>query len=189
MSDKPFVSATATTAAEICTRFNVKKEALALLREGMKPEEFADALVVNKHYVTGIEFMAFTMPPREAVWWGCLCVQHVYGEAIPQVEKDAVRAAVQWVVQPTEWNRVAVQGPSQMAGPASVGGGLAMAAYQTGNIAPPNMPPMPPRPFAPARSVAGAIKLACTKADPVKIVETQRLLLELGITVAEGNSG
>jgi hypothetical protein len=189
MSGKPFVNVTEATAAEICIRFNVKKEALALLRDGTKPEEFADALVVNKHYVTGIEFMAFAMPPREAVWWGCLCVQHVYGEAIPPVEKEAVRAAVQWVVQPTEWNRVAVQGPAQMAGQATVGGGLAMAAYQTGNIAPPNMPPMAPRPFTSARSVAGAIKLACTKADPVKIVETQRLLLELGITVAEGNSG
>ncbi len=189
MSGKPFFSATATTAAEICARFNVKKEVLALLRQGMTPEEFVGALVVGKHYVTGIEFMAFAMPPRESVWWGCLCAQHVYGEAIPPAEKEAVRAAVQWVVQPTESNRVAVQGPAQMAGQATVGGGLAMAAYQTGNIAPPNMPPMPPRPFVSARSVAGAIKLACTKADPVKIVETQRLLLELGITVAEGNPG
>ena len=90
MSGKPFVSATATTAAEICTRFNVKKEALALLREGMAPEEFAAALVANKHYVTGIEFMAYTMSPRESVWWGCLCVQHVYGDAISPVEKEAV---------------------------------------------------------------------------------------------------
>jgi hypothetical protein len=45
---------------------------------------------------------------------------------------------------------------------------------------------MPPPPFAPAKAVAGAIKLATTKADPVRIAETQKLYLELGIAIAEG---
>lgn len=190
MSSSPFVSSTASTAAEACARFNVKKEALALLGEGMKPEEFAAALMANKHYVTGIEFMAHTIPPREAIWWGCLCLQHACGDNLLPADKEACRAAVRWVGQPTEWNRAAVLAPAQTAGPASVAGGLAMAVYQTGeNVAPPNLPPMAPQPFAPAKTVAAAIKLACTKADPVKIIETQRLFLELGIRMAEGNTG
>ena len=190
MSGKPFVSVTATTAAEICSRFAVKKEALALLREGMTPEEFAEALMASKQYVTGIDYMAHALPPREAIWWGCLCLQHACGDSLPPAEKEACRLTVQWVVQPTEESRFALLAPAQMAGPATVAGGLAMAAYQTGaNVAPSHLPPMAPQPFAPAKAVAGAIKMACTKGDPVKIIETQRLLLELGITMAEGNSG
>jgi len=190
MSGKPFVSVTATTAAEICSRFAAKKEALALLREGMSPEDFAAALMANKHYVTGIEFMAHALSPREAIWWGCLCLQHTCGDNLPPMEKEACRLTVQWVVQPTDWHRMAVLGPAQAAGPATVAGGLAMAVYQTGeNVAPPNLPPMAPQPFAPAKAVASAIKMACTKADPAKIILTQRLLLELGITIAQGDSG
>ena len=190
MSGRPFLSIPEKTAAEICARFSLKKEAWALLRLGMRPEEFAAALAADKQYITGIDFMAHALPAREAIWWGCLCLQHICGENLAPLDKEACRAAVQWVVQPTEWNRAAVLVPARMAGPVSVAGGLAMAVYQTGeNIAPPNMPPRAPQPFAPAKAVAGAIKMACTKAEPIKIVETQRLFMELGMGLAEGELG
>ena len=190
MGSKSLVRVTAATAAEICARFNIKKEALALLREGMAPGEFVDALVAGKQYVSGIEFMAHAMPPREAVWWGCLCLQHACGDTLSPTDKAAARAAVQWIMQPSEENRAAALAPAQAAGPASPAGGLAMAVYQTGgNIAPPKAPPTPPPPFAFAKAVAGAVKLACTKADPVKIVETQSLFLDLAVRMAEGSPG
>lgn len=66
---------------------------------------------------------------------------------------------------------------------------LAMAVFQTGdNVAPPNAPPVPPAPFAPAKAVAGAVKMACAKAEPAKIIETQRLFAELAMKMAEGQS-
>jgi hypothetical protein len=53
-----------------------------------------------------------------------------------------------------------------------------MAANQTGGtMAAPN---------APAKAVATAVKMASTNADPIKIGETQRSFVELGIGVAEG---
>jgi len=190
MSGRPFTLITAATAAEICARFNISKEALTLLREGMTPDQFVEALAAGKQYVTGIDFMAHALPAREAVWWGCLCLQHAYGDDLSPADKAACLAAVQWIVQPTDWHRAAVLAPAQAAGLASPAGGLAMAVYQTGeNVAPPGAPPMAPQPFAPAKAVSGAIKLACTKANPVKIIETQRLYLELGMGMAEGHSG
>jgi hypothetical protein len=190
MGSKPLVRATAATAAEVCARFNIKKEALALLREGMGPREFVDALVASKQYVTGIDFMAHAMPARDAIWWGCLCLQHACGDSLLPADKAAARAAVQWIMQPSEENRAAALAPAQAAGSASPAGGLAMAVYQTGgNIAPPKAPPAPPPPFASAKAVAGAIKLACTKADPAKLIETQRLFLDLGVRMAEGSPG
>ncbi len=190
MGNKPLVRVTASTAAEVCARFSVKKEAVALLRNGMAPGDFVEALIANKQYVNGIDFMAHALPAREAVWWGCLCLQHACGENLSPTDRAACRAAVQWVMQPTERNRAATLAPAQAAGPASPAAGLAMAVFQTGgNIAPPNAPPTAPPPFAPAKAVAGAVKIACTKADPVKIVETQRLFLELAVRMAEGSTG
>jgi len=190
VGSKPLVRVAATTAAEVCARFNIKKEALALLRDGMGPGEFVHALVGGKQYLSGIDFMAHALPVREAVWWGCLCLQHACGETLSPTDKAACRAAVQWVMQPSEENCTAAFAPAHAAGPTSPAAGLAIAVYQTGgNVAPPDAPPMAPPPFAPAKAVAGAIKMACTKADPVKIVETQRLFLDLAVRMAEGSPG
>jgi hypothetical protein len=180
----------AATAVEICASFSLDPKAKPLLHEGIGPREFVDALIANKHYLPGIDFMAHALPPREAIWWGCLCLQHACGEKLSPAEKTAARAAVQWVMAPGEESRTAAQAPAEAAGLASPAGNLALAAFQTGgNVAPPKAPSMAPAPFAPAKAVAGAVKIACTKADPVKIVETQRLFLELGIGVAEGRFG
>ncbi len=177
----------AATAAEVCARFDLKKEPRQLLRDGMGPGEFVQTLLANKQYVAGIDFMAHGLPPREAVWWGCLCVQHAYGDDLRSPEKEACAAAVRWVIQPTEENRAAAQEPAQAAGRASATGQLARAANQTGgNVAPPNAPPLAPAPFAPAKAVALAVNLAANKADPLKIADTQRLFVELAIGVAEG---
>jgi len=189
MSGRPFISITAATAGEICARFNIKKEAGALLREGMPPEEFVEALVAHKQYITGVDFMAHALPARDAVWWGCLCLQHACGDSLSAADRAACRAAVQWVVQPNEWHRAAALAPAQAAGPASPAAGLAMAVFQTGeDVAPPNAPPMAPGPFAPAKAVAGAVKMSCAKANAVKIIETQRLFVELAVTMAEGQA-
>jgi hypothetical protein len=177
----------ASTAAEVCARFDLKKKARQLLGEGMGPREFVQALLANKEYIAGIDFMAHALPAREAVWWGCLCVQHAYGGDLCSPEKEACAAAVQWVIQPTEEHRAAAQFSAQAAGRASATGQLAIAVHQTGeNVAPPNAPAKPPAPFAPAKAVALAVNLAANKADPVKIADTQRSFLELGIGVAEG---
>jgi hypothetical protein len=187
MSNGPHVKAKAATAAEICTRFDPKKEARLLLRDDMGLREFTEALVANKQCLVGIDFIAHALPAREAVWWGCLCLQHACGSNLSPPDKVACKAAVQWVLEPTEENRAAAKAPAEAAGPASPAGALAAAANQTGgNLAPPQAPPMPPGAFAPAKAVAGAVKLATTKGDPVKIADTQRLFVELGIGVTEG---
>lgn len=187
MSSTQLVKVEAGTAAEICARFLVSKEARALLRDAMGPGEFLRALLANKLYIAGIEFLAHALPPREAVWWGCLCFQHACGHAMSAPDKGAATAAVHWVLQPGDSTRGAAKVQGEAAGPASVAGVLATAAYQSGpGLASPGGPPMPVPPFATAKSVANAIKLACTKAEPARIIETQKSFMELGIGVAAG---
>ncbi len=187
MSGTQFVKIPAATAGEVCTRFQLSSQARALLGDGMAPADFLQALSAKQLYVPGIDFLAHALPAREAIWWGCLCMHHACGEKLTPPEREAAIAAVRWVLQPTEENRAAAGPPAQAAGPASPAGSLAMAVNLTGgSLTPPNAPPVPPGPYAPAKPLAGAIKLACTKGDPARLPDTQRLFLNLGIEVAEG---
>jgi hypothetical protein len=186
VSNSPLVKIKAAAAAEVCVNFDLKKEAQPLLTNGISPRAFLDALVANTQYLAGIDFLCHALAPRDAIWWGCLTLQHACGNDLSEQDKAACKAAVRWIFAPTDENREAAKLPADVAGPASAAGGLASAASFTGgSVAPPKAPPTPPPPFAP-KAVAGAIKLATTKADPVRIAETQKLYLELGIAIAEG---
>jgi hypothetical protein len=188
VSSAPLVKIEARTAAEICARFLATKEARALLHDGMGPGPFLEALMADKQYVAGIDFLAHALPPREAVWWGCLCFQHSCGSAMSAPDKAAATAAVHWVLQPGDSTRGAAKVQGEAAGPASVAGALAMAAYWTGTGAAltPGGPPIPAPLFGSAKSVANAVKLACTKGDPAGMIGTQKSFVELGIGVASG---
>jgi hypothetical protein len=187
MAGQPFVKITGGTAAEICARAELKKEALQLLRDGMEPRECIDTLVANRQYVAGIDFMAHALPPREGIWWGCLCLQHACQGEFSPADRAACIAAVRWVLRPGEDTRAAAGPAAEAAGPASPAGALAAAAFQTGgNVAPPNAPPKAPAPSAPAKAVATAVKLASIKSPPAKLLDTQRSYVELGIGMAEG---
>src|SRR5580658_5298266 len=185
--DSPLVNVTAATASEICSRLYLDKAALGLLRPAMSPREFVDALVEKKQYLAAIDFLAHALPSREAIWWGCLSLQRTCGDKLEPWERRAFRITVQWVLQPDEANRAAAKQPADVLGPASAAGCLAAAANQTGgSVGPPQGPPIPPSPFAPARAAAIAIKMASTKCDPPEIQGTQRSLIELGMAIAEG---
>ena len=187
MSSGPLVKIAAATAAEVCANFDLQDEAKPLLRDGMNPQDFVSALVENKKYLDAIDFVAHALPVREGIWWGCLCMQHALGDDLPPPDRAAATAAVLWVMQPTEETRAAAKGPAEAAGPASAAGALAMAANLTsGSIAPPNVPPVPPAPFASAQAIARAVKLASIKCEPVQIPKAQRSYVELAIQVAEG---
>jgi hypothetical protein len=177
----------ATTASEVCARLYLEKAALALLRPEMSPREFVDALVDKKKHLAAIDFIAHALPVREAIWWGCLCLQRTCGDKLEPWERRAFRITVQWVLQPDEANREAAKQPAEVLGPSSAAGNLAAAANQTGgSIGPPQGPPIPPSPFAPARGVAIAVKVASTKCPAPEIQPTQRSMIDLGIGIAEG---
>jgi hypothetical protein len=187
MNNSMLVNVTAATASEICARLYLNKEALALLRPAMSPRGFVDALVEQEQYMAAIDFLAHALPSREAIWWGCLSLQRTCGDKLEPWERRAFRITVQWVLLPDETNRAAAKEPADVLGPASAAGGLAAAANQTGgSVGPPQGPPIPPSPFAPARAVAIAIKVASTKCDPPEIQGTQRALIDLGMAIAEG---
>lgn len=187
MPNAPLVKIKAATAAEVCTTFTLDAEALPLLKNGMPPRDFLEALLAQKQYVAAIDFLAHALAPRDSIWWGCLCLQHALGSTLSDADKAACKAAVRWILAPTEENRATAGAPAEVAGPATPSGGLASAAFRTGgSIAPPKYPPIPPKPFAPAKAVSLSVKLSSTKAEPARISETKKLYVEMGMALAEG---
>jgi hypothetical protein len=196
MSQALLLKVKATSAAEVCRNFDLKEEARPLLRDGQSPREFLDALLADNKHAPAIDFLAHALPPREAIWWGCLCLEHAIGSRLPPLDTEAFKAAAQWVLDPSEENRRAAQVRGETVGVGAPAGALAVATGWTGgSLAPPmpntnpkvpQPPPVPPGPFLPAKAVAGAILLAAAKGDPAKAAQTQRSFVELGIGVAEG---
>jgi len=187
MNDSPLINVTAATATEICAWLYLDKAARQLLQPAMSPRAFVDALVERKQYLAAIDFLAHALPARAAIWWGCLSLQRTCGDKLEPWERRAFRITVQWVLQPDEYTRAAAKQPADVLGPASAAGNLAAAANQTGgSVGLPQGPPIPPSPFAPARAVAIAIKVASTKCEPREIQTTQRSLIQLGLAIAEG---
>ena len=163
---------TETRAAEICARCGTTK----LLEDEMTPSEYISALLANKQYVAGIDFMAHALPAREAVWWACLSIQQSFGDNLAGAEKEACRAAVQWVLKPTPDNRVSARAPADAAGPASAAGAAALAASIGGS----------PAPFTTAKAVTNSVKLSSIRSEPARIADTQRVLIGLALGIAEG---
>lgn len=187
MSEGTFEKIRAATAAEICAHFDLQDDAKPLLRDGIDPRQFVTALLDNKKCIDAIHFMAHALPAREAIWWGCLCIQHAIGEELSAADRVAATATVGWVLQPTDDRRMAAKAAADGAPIPSPAGALALATFYTGgNVAPPGLPAMSPEPFAAARAVALAVTLASVKAEPRKIVKTQKAYVELATQVAEG---
>src|SRR5882762_8415213 len=114
MNETTLVNVTAATASEVCSRLYLDKAALGLLRPAMSPRGFVDALVEAKQYLAAIDFIAHALPSREAIWWGCLCLQRTCGDKLEPWERRAFRITVQWVLHPNEMNRAAAKQPADV---------------------------------------------------------------------------
>ena len=187
----PLKKVKAPRAAEVCEHFELREEARPLLGERTTPREFLDALIAAGQCQSAIAFLAHALPHREAVWWGCLCLKQVSGSGLPEPQTAALKAAAEWVLDPTEERRNSAKRPAEAAGTGTPAGLLATAVTWTGgSLSPPfpKVPPVPPGPYMPAKGVSGAVLLASVKVEPPRIAETQRLFVDLGISVAEGRS-
>lgn len=190
-SPRPLKKVRAALAAEVCAHFELREDARPLLTPAATPREFLDALLDRRLFTSALSFVAHALPPREAVWWGCLCVRHAVGPGLAPSEAAAVKAAAEWVLEPTEERRRTAAALAEQTGVGTPAGSLATAAAWTGgSLAPPDprLPVVPPGPHLPAKAVSGAVLLASAKAEPVRIAEVQRAFVLLGIDVAEGRA-
>ena len=173
-----------TTLRDLCERAKVGEEAKALLKDGFTPRQFLELLIGKELFLDAIRFLAYALPKREAVGWGCLCVRHSLGTQDALKISEVHVAAERWVSNPDEENRRAAKIAVDKEGLESPSACLALAAFFSGgSIAPANLQPVAPPDHITPQVVAGAIIVSAVKNQPEKAPEKYRVFLQKGMAL------
>jgi hypothetical protein len=180
---------TAPSAQEICAIAVAGGFQLAA-DEGVSPAEFLNRLLAAKNLSEAVQFFAFALPPREAVWWACQCSREELREPMPKPLQDAVEAAETWVRKPTEQHRRAAMSCAQATDFRSPAAWAAAAAFWSGgSLAPENSPEVPAPAHLRGCAVAGAVMLAAVKSEPAMADQRRERYLASAIDIANGGNG
>lgn len=178
-----------TTAADVCRCFELGKEAQKLLQPNMMPRPFLETLIANQCYQDAARLMAYAMPKREAIWWGCLCARQAYGDKPPDKSAAALRLAEAWVAQPTDENRRIAFKAAEAAEFNNPAGLIGMAVYfSSGSLAPPGLAEVPPEPHLSQGAIANSVILSAVLKDAGKASERYLVYFAAGFEVANGKN-
>jgi Family of unknown function (DUF6931) len=179
----------APSAREICDLAKVGGFKLAA-PEAASPAEFLNDLLAAKSLNEAVQFLAFALPAREAVWWACQCSRAELPDPVPQVLQDAVDAAETWVRKPTEEHRRAAMSRAQATDFQSPAAWAAVAAFwSSGSLAPEGLPEVPAPAHLMGCAVAGAVTLAAVKSEPQLADQKRERYLASAIDIANGGTG
>jgi hypothetical protein len=159
-------------AAAIVSVAEMTEEAVALLQPHAQPLEYIGVLMDKKMYPDAVRFLAHALPKREAVWWAWMCARKSSGDNPPPKIKAALTATEKWIADPSDVNRRAAMEAAETAEFATAAGCAGLAAFFSGeSLAPPDLPPVPPGEFLPAKAVSGAVLCAAMGGDPKETPE------------------
>lgn len=169
-------------------------DAQALVPAATGPEGFVATLIDAGLLQDAVRFLAYSLRPREGVWWACLAARAYIdaGNPIDPPDTDALTAAEAWVFKPDEDNRRAAYDRAMATGFQTPASWAAMASFWSGgSIAPANLPAVPPPPNALGRAIWGAVILASVvnPKSPQDMEDRHRAFLTQGIDIARGGNG
>jgi len=172
------------TLKELCGQAKLGDAAKALLKDEHTSRQFLELLIGKELFPDATRLLAYCLPKREAVGWGCLCVRHSLGtEDASQISKTQV-AAERWVANPEEGSRQAAKAAVDPNGPESPSDMLALAAfYSGGSVVPPDLEAVPPPDHVTPELVAGAVMIAAVRTQPEKAAEKYRVFLPKGMAL------
>jgi len=128
--------------------------------------------------------LAYTLPRREAVWWGRRCLAAMLGAA---GEDACARAAEDWVRAPEDETRRAALELGASCEVSSPTAWLALAAGRSGgSVSAPDQEPIPAPPQACAQAVVAALAIAVSQQPPTEIRAWIEACVKGGLAFAEG---
>ena len=191
MGSKPFVKITAPTAADVCAHVELDEPARALLDPAHTPQAYVGTLAGAQQWRDAARFLAFALPPREAVWWACLCARSVMSAESAPIALAALQAAEAWAYQPTEENRRGAEAAAMSDGALEhAAGWAAMSAFWSGgSLGPAENPVVAPEPTLAAKAVQAALLIASVAEPPEQEPERLQAFLAWGEDIAAGGDG
>jgi hypothetical protein len=170
-------------------RIKLRPEARARLRPALQTVDFFAELRASDLLADARRVLAHALPPRRALWWGCLCAWEAYRPEPPADVLGILRGLTEYVQQPDDGQRRALRALGMAAGMNTLAGHLALAAFcSTGSLSKPGLPTVSPAPFVTGRLVGVAVYLASVKRAPARYRERLAQFLEVGLEVARGDN-
>ena len=175
-------------ADEVCRGLDLQDPARALLAPGMTARDYAQTLAKEGLAAEATDVLARWLPPREGVFWACLCIRSASGGEVPPDSKPALLAAERWAADPTEANRRAAEKAAEEASYSTPAAVAALGAFLSGgNLAPEaSGAKVKPGPEMTPKAVSGAVRLVAVVREPEKAPERYVEFAGLGLEVAAG---
>ncbi len=140
--------------------------------------------------IGAVRLMAHALPPREAVWWACMCADHTAPEDLPDADRQARVGAEQWVRRPNDASRRAAMALAQAAGLISPEAWTGVGAFWSGgSMAPEGQPAVEPTPDLCGSAIAGSVLLASVRGDTARQAGRLLRFLDSGRDIAAGGPG
>lgn len=181
---------TSEKAADIISPDQLDSGSGALLATDMRPETFIHELCSAKKWNDAVKVMTRTLPPRESVWWACVCARQMESLAGNADEISALEMAEKWVYKPTDEHREAAFELVKESQAPSAGTLSAMAAaFSAGNL------PLGEGQFSALdddafpQVVDAVVMIAAVEKEGEQINEQIQNFLKIGEDIACGGSG
>lgn len=178
-------------AADLAARYSIRLSAQAerVLDGAMTPPDLYRALRAAGLDVDARRVLAYSMPKRRALWWGCLCAWDGLREQASAAELALLEVVTAYVHRPgDELRRAAWQQrrPVKKTSPAAT---LAAAAFfSAGSISTPGGQPVPAPDHLTGRLVSVAVYLSAAIRQPRYYRAHLRHYLSLGEEIAQGKN-
>ena len=184
MSSDGAVKTPASALQQLCERAKLSDDSKALLTGDYSTKQFLALLVEKELFRDALRLVAYLLPKRETVGWGCLCLRHVLAlqkdEPLPHVQVAAER----WVSFPGEENRWAAKEAADKEDPRTPSGFLALAAFFAGpSMAPPKLQAVPPPDHVTSEMVAAAVVAAGVVQEPEKAKEKYAVFMQKALAL------
>lgn len=174
------------SAVDVFSAFTTVAEDVGQPARDMPPLDYLRDMLGLPQPRAAVAFLAYLLPKREAVWWGCRAVRAL-SPALGGDEDAALLTAEGWVREPTEdRRRLAVRAffESAETGP---GHWCALAAGRSsGNLAQTDTDAFPVEPFMSARNVMIAVLAAGGRVAPETYAERLKACVRAGGEFASG---
>lgn len=156
----------------------------------MRPDALVHDLAQAERWSDAIKIAARTLPPREAVWWACICARKMASIADNEAEISALQSAESWVYEPNDKNREKAFELAQASDPCRAGGLCAFAATFSDSKLPlvDGSESELDKTVFPAM-VCGAVVMAASDGKADKVIQRFEQFLNSAENIANGGDG
>lgn len=177
-----------TYARQVLEAFPSAAEDFGEVPENVAPQDHIANLAAEKDPTPAVLFAALTLPKRESVWWGCLCIRGLKRDGASL--RAGLAAAENWVRKPDEDLRRAAGKIAEDQGFNGAGAWIAFAAFTSGgSLAPAELQAVPPPADSCGRSVFAAVMQAVRDDDAFVRLANIRCAIDSFAEFARGGEG